>query len=255
MPINICFCLDENFNKHLLTTLCSIDKNSKNKINCYILGRNVKIKKKYNNINIIYIEIEKKYNNIKNLLSYTTISSLDRFLIPSIINLDKVIYLDVDLVVNDDLIELYELPTPDTGIAARRSIHKDFLNNFSIIKSWVVKEEQKILFKDLEDLGSNLNCKCFNSGVMVLDLNKLRKNNFEKFVFSLTDKYGIPDQITLNAFASGNYFELNSTWNCFANQEKILEHKIIHWAGPDKPWHEHCASKFYWEKYKEIKVL
>jgi lipopolysaccharide biosynthesis glycosyltransferase len=249
MHINICFTLDKNFENYILNTLNSIEKNSKNKISCFILGRNVKIKQKYKKIDINYIEVEKKYFKL-NLLPHTTVSSLDRFLIPSLVPVDKIIYLDVDLIVNSDLSFLYNLPTSEKGIAAKSSICQKHSNLTVLIDSWVKEKQKKVLVQDIKELKINLECKCFNSGVMLLDLNKLRNNYFEEFVFGFVEKYGIPDQIILSAYANGDYFELPPSWNFFVGQESFIHKDIIHWAGLIKPWHKNCNLEVdFWKKY------
>lgn len=249
MHINICFTLDKNFENYILNTLNSIEKNSKSKISCFILGRNVKIKQKYKKIEINYIEVEKKYSTL-NLLPHTTVSSLDRFLIPELIPVDKIIYLDVDLIVNSDLSFLYNLPTSEKGIAAKSSICQKHSNLNSLINLWVKEKQKKVLVQDIKNLKINLQCKCFNSGVMLLDLKKLKNNYFQEFFFGFVEKYGIPDQIILNAYANGNYFELPSSWNFFVGQEHFEDKKIIHWAGLDKPWHKNCFLEVdFWKKH------
>ena len=54
------------------------------------------------------------------LASHITISTMDRLYIPELLpGLDKVIYLDIDLIVQGDIGELYDTNLSQTAIAAR----------------------------------------------------------------------------------------------------------------------------------------
>jgi len=87
--------------------------------------------------------------------------------------------------------------------------------------------------------------------VLLLDLEKLRENNFEELVIYLVREYGIYDQVALNIYANGNYEELPASWNVFVGQENPIERNIIHWVGGgNKPWNNpNVPFAEYWRKY------
>lgn len=91
----------------------------------------------------------------------------------------------------------------------------------------------------------------FNSGVLLVDLNLFRKyevgNKLVKFAIDTTKycKYG--DQDVLNYYFMGALKVLDFMWNCGKslideNESKI---KIIHFYGPEKPWHNNGTYSFY----------
>ena len=91
----------------------------------------------------------------------------------------------------------------------------------------------------------------FNAGVLVLSLEKLRQHNFTKIADGLTEQYGLEDQEILNLYSRGDYAKLPNSWNLNPRLEKIVDPKIIHWAGATKPWIKSrevfCSD--LWRKY------
>jgi NDP-sugar pyrophosphorylase family protein len=73
-----------------------------------------------------------------------------RLFIPQLIQEKKVLYLDIDIIVNIDLMRIYKINCNDTGIAMKNSI----------------------VYSELKNQQSA------NCGVMLMDLVKLRNNNF-----------------------------------------------------------------------------
>lgn len=116
MKINICLISDENFVQHLAVTMASIlaNANIDDELYFYILldntlPSNLKNKiielKKIKNCTINFIEVEKslfnKYSNVRKMANF-------KFFLGYILkDLDKVLYLDCDLVVLTSLKDLF----------------------------------------------------------------------------------------------------------------------------------------------------
>ena len=45
-----------------------------------------------------------------------------------------------------------------------------------------------------------------------------------------------PDQDALNLYAAGRALLLDRAWNFMPNHDHVSAPKLIHWAGPTKPW-------------------
>lgn len=123
----------------------------------------------------------------------------------------------------------------ECGIVARSS------NNLNIINEWLKKDEL------IDYLQYEAN-RSFNAGVLLLSLQKLRKNNFVNNTLSLVQKWGVNDQIALNFYCNGTYDELPMDYNFWAGRDDwrdSIRHKIVHFAGPDKPW------KINYQPYEE----
>lgn len=254
--INVCTACDKNLVRYLPTLLNSISQNTSTQVSFFLLARDIsdKMKKRlsriyFPNIKLNIIDVKSNFFGTKlKLLEYTTVSTMDRLFLCSIFpKMKKVIYLDMDLVVNADLAELYSLETPPRGVCARTCFAPPYNNMRGMIEVWI--KNKNIRVDDFEK-QVNLECKCLNAGVLVLDLDKLRKNQFEEKMISLVKKYGFNDQISLNIYCCGDYNEIPPSWNVFAPYESPQEKSIVHWIGRQKPWKGRGTALIeYWDKY------
>lgn len=178
---------------------------------------------------------------------HIAISAYYRILIPDLLpqDIDKVIYLDCDLIIrgnlrglwNQDLGDNYLLAVQDMGIETVSS--KDGLLNY-------------------QDLGLSPNQKYFNSGVLLLNLPKWRSTNlaWRTIEYIETNRRFIRfhDQDGLNAVIAGDWGEMHPMWNqtpdIYRNwrnwEESVFSEevynvaryapKIIHFASSEKPW-------------------
>jgi lipopolysaccharide biosynthesis glycosyltransferase len=162
-------------------------------------------------------------------------------------NCDRLIYLDCDLVVLDDIAELFKSDLNDQPIGAIPHVQlpyqQTFVDNFPVNSTDVY----------------------FNSGVMLIDTDRWRREKYAEAMLNLACKYAdklhFADQDAFNALFWGNYHHLPGVWNVEARlyKEKLIglpqtqeitdrmqNPKIIHYTGVDKPW----SSKNYVPKRK-----
>ena len=233
--INICFCSDENLIDFIPTVINSIQNNNKNnniKIH-YIhnIKDNNKIEKLKNYIlnfenlsfKSYYKTWEYKYKGIKHITNATML----RLFIPKLIQEKKVLYLDIDIIVNIDLKNIYNINCNNTGIALKNSI----------------------IYSELKNKQSG------NCGIMLMDLDKLRNNKFTEKCLNI-HKYNNDrhDQYIINVYCNGNHTLLKPNYNVFLNQDMHIIDKcndfILHYAGGSKPYYENTGNKQYlWDKY------
>lgn len=169
-------------------------------------------------------------------------------------DIDKVIYLDCDLIVRKDITELWKTPMEGNAIAA--------VPDCGIMASAKSKKQKRqcIGLKE-EDLY-------FNSGVLILDLAEWRKNNYAKELLSLVQEHSYPhhDQDALNAFFYHRWAALPLEWNVIPPVWfmflKVIFSKwrasaaaarknpaILHYAGGYKPWEYEIRQGFNDEYY------
>lgn len=100
--------------------------------------------------------------------------------------------------------------------------------------------------QDYKKLGIPANNKYFNSGVMVINLEKWRSENVSATVIEYLNKNQefilFWDQEGLNAVLSNKWREIESKWNHLVTQEDLCDDLlnsvyIIHFASHTKPWH------------------
>ena len=134
-PIEIFFATDNNFVQHLCVAIASILKNANEDdyFNFYILGnklkqndiKNIENLRKIKDFNLEIIEInDELFKRCKSPNYINSISTFFRYLIPVLKpELDKILYLDCDIVVKKSLKELYNTNIDNYYLAGVEDIH------------------------------------------------------------------------------------------------------------------------------------
>ena len=246
--INICFACDNNYAKHAGVAIASIliNSNKKDKLSFYILdgGINENLKndilllKSIKKCNINFIKIDdKKFKRYKDIKThkYLTIASFYRLKLSEILpNLQKIIYLDCDTVVNSSLSELNGEYLGNNIIAGAQDINKRIIKN---------------------------NPYYINSGVLLIDLEKIRKENIEEkyleYAQNNITKIKTGDQEIINEVLKERIKLINESWNVqssnFINRSSYTNSpRIIHFVAKKKPWD---YGSFSWHKDYYFKYL
>ncbi|AUF82726.1 glycosyltransferase family 8 protein [Tetraselmis virus 1] len=306
--IDVCFVIDNNYVYQLLTVIVSILENdTTNTYNCNIIlwedidileDRLLKIQQKYNNLQYRLILIQDEFPDISafcETMYYTETLHLDspllyvRLFLSSILqNIERyVIFLDVDIIVRHNLSDIFNEINGDYPIYIVKNkknpcreleLTKLFKKHEEFIKQYM--DPREILEHDYENRQVE---EGFNCGVLVMDLEKWRKQNLEHHMrfFILLNKvefvFKLNDESILNYCFCDNCGELNWSWNKrkigglavqqnFKNKAKVSkmlkQSKILHYQGCIKPWHDEyeqiCIDKKLnflsteWKKYENI---
>lgn len=259
--IKVAFVSDDNYFEHMIVAIESIllHCNYDIKIDFYILDVDISKRNKENlfhryahneglNINFIDIPIDKLDNYV--IKTHVSKSAFAKVFIADLINVDKIIYLDCDLIFNDDIHKLWEQLDERMTIKAVYNPFYTYDNKYIGIKN---------------------NKKTFNSGVMLLNLNKLREADSSKLLIEFLDTYNdktqLHDQAAFNAIFKNDWIELDYSWNYQVSMiinkyadlgitkekyfELYKEPKIIHFTSNSKPWQFRNSHPFR-KKYKDI---
>lgn len=184
-------------------------------------------------------------------------STLLRLCLPTLLpDLDKILYLDGDIIVRSSLTELFQTDLSSYYIAA-------------------AKDSTRIYHPDYQTaLGIEDTHWYFNAGVTLLNLNQLRKINLPEVISRFTHQYyeqiAAPDQDALNYICqNGKTFYIHprynmnyavekdvaiQIWGKQAIEEAKKEPAIVHFIGPVKPWSVlsiHPQRKYWWRYLKE----
>ena len=247
--INIVLISDRNYVEHMKIAIYSVIKNKHDntKLHFFLIGvrlnkPDIKELQRLNNPNKnIKITVLNQKNNIYKIFKFkdendhVTDTDLLKFAIPNILpKLDKIIYIDCDTLVQDDLKKLYSI-------------------NIKNVYSAVVED-------GLTELKNELNIpKYFNNGVLLLNLSKMRKDNipYKLIKTRVTNKLNrFVTQDTFNMVLYPKVKFISYTYNCNPLWENIYGNScknatIIHWAGYSKPWDpkENCKYKDIYAKY------
>ena len=156
-------------------------------------------------------------------------------------DVEKILYLDADMICTGDIAELYNIDFED--------------------KMWGACKDNGIREKDLNRLELPLNYSYINSGMLLINVNKIRKWYTEKDIAKMIrDVHEIliyPDQDFINKFFWNDIKIVKNKYNLIAKdiRYKDLKEKplIIHYAGSSKPWDEDVSrfDKEYIEPYYE----
>lgn len=160
-------------------------------------------------------------------------------------NLDKIIWLDSDLVVLDSLSELYNINMQDYSIAS--CPWPDTFQPESYKQQIDIKPEHKYT----------------NTGILLANLKKWRKDGAEKKLLDAAHKYsGIYKfhcQCLFNIVFQDSLLYLPQKWNYrpmiwlnpqqVSNIDYLTPPKIIHYANPSKPWQGIGIEKseYFWQ--------
>lgn len=174
-----------------------------------------------------------KFIGIKDAINDTSTLPLDsssfplnvylRLFIPEFLpqQIERAIYLDVDMIVKRDLSELWNLPMGDNLIAAVKDRCESIGSSWGGIRNY-------------KALGLNPDAGYFNSGLLVIDVKAWRKTNLRANILKCISENkayaNFPDQYGLNVVFIDKWLELDIRWNAYATAE-IEDPFIIHFIG------------------------
>jgi lipopolysaccharide biosynthesis glycosyltransferase len=225
---------DNNYAKYLGVMLHSLLENlgDKTNTNIFIMERNLSIKNKIKlqrivgrfNLKVEFITInDNDYRYSFPKVRYWPKEAYYRILIPEVLGKDinKVLYLDCDLIIREDISKLWNINIDDYFIAG--------------VDEEAVDEKRK------EALSIPAESIYFNSGVLLINLQKWRENNISsKVIQYIEDNLTIirwPDQDALNAILYDKCLKLEPKWNYSTVIQKriyIVNPAIVHFIGPNK---------------------
>lgn len=266
MVYNIVIVANEAYIQHSAVMLCSLFETNKGKqFDIYLLTNGVKdttcaslqvLCTKYNSrlfVKMPETELGKELNiNLEELPTgqWSTMMYYKLFMplmLPQ--ECDRCLFLDGDMVINDDIEQLYNWNLENSIIAAAEDIPD--------------------CIKIKERLGLKQTDKYINSGVMVCDLNAWRRIEREKPIFDFVKSVAdiiINEQDVIAMYFKDRLSFLPIRWNMttfyFMRVPKIFDKYkdelpkakrhpgIIHFAAPIKPWFRDCIHP-YVGLYKE----
>ena len=256
--IHVAFSPDDNYVMPTMVAITSLLENSSEDVTIHLLYIDGCLKS--NNLELFRRTVD-NYNAIFNAVSipYTMLegypklrhglSAYNRILTPYLLpQLNKILYLDGDVVVEKSLSDLYHLDLDGVSWAAVADLKPFFTPGY------------------VETIGfDQSNHPYVNSGVMLLNLDELRKNNINEKVQAYLHQYKQliyhEDQDILNCCCNNvvilppKYNSIIHLWTkridickkCW-NDEEIIDAKqspyIVHYLGGFKPWKYEVVHPF-----------
>ena len=209
------------------------------------------------NASIRFYDLSEEVKHL-NFVSHFHISvdTFYRLLIPRICHeYDKVLYIDCDLLVFDDISKLYAQVSDDHVLTGTRDA--------DYISQYYQDEMMQVYTHDVIGLEKVVNY--MQAGVMAFNLQQFReKYDLQALLdFALSKNFKYMDQDILNAFFKGDIHYVSMDWNVMMDafqmrKDNICKYapahivdqylqarkhpRIIHYAGGDKPWFNPTAD-------------
>lgn len=195
--------------------------------------------------------------------AHISVETFFRFLIQEILpDCDKVLYLDCDLIVNDDVAKLYEMELGDSLLAAARD--PDFVGQINGANPTTVEYCK-------EDFPMKDPYQYFQAGVLLLNTKAMRQAySLKEWLTFAMHPYKYNDQDVLNLYCEGRIRFFHMRWNMLTDcdhyrvqnvitftpeamyreyREARQDPKIIHYAGFMKPWYrpDEDFAQLFWQ--------
>lgn len=276
--ISIVIAADNNYVPHMAALIESIKYNcNKNrKIEFLIFDGGITENNKFllkkqvhNECNITFLDCSLLYKDIATHMHFSR-ATFYRLAIGEILkNHKKVIYIDCDTIVMDDISRLWDTDLENKAIAAVPDLIMKVFVNEGIPSMWEAGKGMPsgIYLREYVGMYEKYD-EYFQAGLIIFDLDKIREMHLSELSISEIKQktYWFLDQDVLNKFLRGNVKFLDTAWNfpntimdgdCknldFGWQDKVrrdaMAPKLIHYAGYEaKPWNSPNASfsEFYW---------
>lgn len=273
--IPIVFATDENYAIPLLVAITSLMENADNTTNyhIYILiddefpkeiqNKISNIEKIYNNSVIEFVIVEQQFSDSV-INNHITKAGCYRLLLLTLLpNIEKCIYLDCDIIVLKDLFSLFNTNIEDYYVAGVKDSY--------VISDLGENHANKINLPNINEY--------INSGVLIFNLQQLRKNNLqEKFLDLINQNNTIfVDQDIINLCCYGKIkhidlkynlptvqyklgkntrivnYQLTNTFDIEEISSAIGESTILHYLSKVKPWQDkNCNCADVWWKYHNL---
>ncbi len=232
--INVCLSFDDNYAKYAGVTIASILANAKDsdELYFYLLDGGVTTENKekilslrtIKDCTIKFVPIDEDlFNDYKKIKThkYITLPTYYRLKISELIpDVERIIYLDCDVVANVSLEELFNADMGDCAVAGVR---------------------------DVEPKWAKDNSTYVNAGILLLDLKKFKERNIEQAFLDYTKDHietiKMGDQEIINEVLKNRIKLLEPKWNVqashFIARSIYTEFPwLIHYIGVWKPWHD-----------------
>lgn len=157
---------------------------------------------------------------------------------------EKILYLDADLTLHDDISAIFAVDTGEFALAAVPS---------GRIWAGGSAADRKTTEDHFHALGMTPPYRFFNTGVLLIDVGKWNTQDLGDrtvgFIRRNPDLCSLPDEHGLNGVLDGHLAELSPIWNMRPARHysetipAIVRPVIVHHAGGDKPWRRYGYGK------------
>jgi lipopolysaccharide biosynthesis glycosyltransferase len=255
---DVALAVDQNFKQAFPTTLESLVGNATAPLRLWILSRGLDesyqqwVSHAWPEVPITFLNLDgSEYGDVARMMPHITVSTMDRLVLPDLLTeVDRITYVDVDTVTEGDVCELAATDLRGYPLAARTSV-------WSATEWWrraavLLPPERASDLRRTMSARHAFDFKNINAGVLVLDLARMRADDFTANFLPLVPRFGLHDQDVLNAYVGPDRAELDERWNVLPvlQVREIATPGIIHFIGGLKPWGDELApDRERWQHY------
>ena len=239
--VSFSFCISDNYAQHLAVVIASLlCHNPSVRFVFHVLHRDIRpeteeklreLEKMYPNHEIVFHRVDSSSFDrfpVPKTLSHITQEAYYRYILPQVLpDEGRTIYSDVDvLCVGGDIRELWNMDLAGSPMAA---IRKNSGNDAHYVAH-------------MERMGVPAGSKYFFDGMLVMDLDVLRKERFAEKCMQLTAEKEadliFPDMDVINAVMLGRMAEIDPAWN--------MTDRFSFFRRGVKIWHFVCQTQKPW---------
>ncbi len=195
----------------------------------------------YNNLEIRFHEIEDSVLEKARTTAHIPVASYYRLYISRIIDDDRCLYIDGDMLIQEDLSQIYNMELGDFYIAGVRDMGVQAnMDKFSGHSSC---------------LGIPSMDEYVNAGFLLFNLKKIREDGIDQlFISAISHGYPYMDQDIINKYCYGKIKYLPTKYDYFTEYGgDAFEACVLHYTGYFKPWI--CSrlkiNRLWWEQAKQ----
>jgi lipopolysaccharide biosynthesis glycosyltransferase len=265
--VNVEFSVDGNYKHQLDIVLDSVVQRASRPVRAYVLCRGVgadhfeRMARLFPTVSFVWLPTDSvQYGEVRGKIKWATIVTMDRTILSVLLDdVDRIIHFDLDAMCLADLAELFDVEMDGKAIAAAdepQLNHNGGFNSYRGSAARLRSEGKPELARELilrTHSDHPFDYTVFNAGIMVLDLAKMRADDFCGRYLAYVQRFGINGQAVLNFYVGRERKKLDGTWNRLVRLEVSETPKIPHWAGPFKPWgrHQYVARRELWREQEQ----
>ena len=275
--IHVAYNLDDGYAEYTCVSIVSILANTHSKVHFHIISNSISednkkaflsLNEQFPNSYFSFKKFELPFSLVLSGHTYLTLQTYYRLFLGYILSdIDRVIYLDCDVVINDDLLCYWKEDIKDKvagvvcSFSSSNTIRKNVLgisseNMYFNAGSMILnlKKYRKLnIFDDLSNLVQELYKKTTQAKLMFANdqdvLNYIfNLNNSHIF---LNQKYNFEDGI----ISYNNSLQLSKDQKINDWVEAINKPVVIHFCGSRKPWEPVLKTSYHWHLYYKYKAL
>ncbi len=242
--INLLISIDDNYVVHAIDLLYSISSYNDVFLNVYLIyGDDLSkssldtlerylVSNDYGKLYSIYYEGDKSVlpKNIDYISITTYLRLFAPFLLPD--NIDRILYLDCDIICNGDILDLYKMDFSDNVIVGCRNMLPERL------RSWSIRNNRRLSLDD--------DYKYINAGVLLINLDLFRKrtsvDDIVKVINDYSERLLFQDQDVINKIFFDIIKVIDNKYNFQVNPyEGVIDYndiRLVHFSEKEKPWNE-----------------